>query len=230
MVRHIPNSLTLANLLCGCIGIVMVFNNDLKAATYLILLAALFDFLDGFAAKMLNAASAIGKDLDSLADMVTFGVLPSLILYALIGEGLAGTDFENLRFLSFSVALFSALRLAKFNNDPRQSDRFIGLPTPANAFLIASFPHLGSGILGEYLTNNPWMLLVLTLILSYLLVAELPLLALKFKGFQWAGNQRRYLLLAGSLLLLIFLNWSAVPLIMFLYLVLSLFEKSATYE
>jgi CDP-diacylglycerol--serine O-phosphatidyltransferase len=226
LLRHLPNGITLANLLCGCLGIVMVFKQDLETASYLILLAALFDFLDGFFAKLLHATSAIGKDLDSLADMVTFGVLPSFLLYALIEEGFTGTDYSFLRYAAFSIALFSALRLAKFNNDPRQSDRFIGLPTPASTLFVASLPHLDAGSLAEqYLLGNPWILVGITILLSYLLISEVPLLALKFKGFGWRENQRRYLVLITSLCFLLFLGWNAVPLILVGYLGVSFFEK-----
>lgn len=215
---------TLANLLCGCIGIVWVFRNNAEGASFLILLAALFDFFDGFAARLLNAASPIGKDLDSLADVVTFGVLPSFILFDMMSIGFQGGN-EWLAYAAFLVALFSALRLARFNNDPRQTDRFIGLPTPANAMLIASFPHILAGNRwGEAVVGNPWSLLVFSVAISYLLVAEIPLLALKFKGFGWAGNRLRYLLIAASVLLLLLFGWAAVPLIMMIYLGLSLVE------
>ncbi len=215
---------TLANLLCGCIGIVWVFRNNAEGASFLILLAALFDFFDGFAARLLNAASPIGKDLDSLADVVTFGVLPSFILFDMMSRGFQGGG-EWLAYAAFLVALFSALRLARFNNDPRQTDRFIGLPTPANAMLIASFPHILAGDRwGGAIIGNPWSLLVFSVAISYLLVAEIPLLALKFKGFGWAGNRLRYLLIAVSFLLLLLFGWAAVPLIMMIYLGLSLVE------
>ncbi len=226
MIRHIPNMFTLANLLCGCIGIVRVFGNDAEGASFLILLAALFDFFDGFAARLLKAASLIGKDLDSLADMVTFGVLPSFILFDMMSKGFQGGN-EWLAYSAFLVALFSALRLARFNNDPRQTDRFIGLPTPANAMLIASFPHILAGnSWGETIIGNPWNLLVFSVVISYLLVAEIPLLALKFKGFGWTGNRLRYLLIAASVLLPLLLGWAAVPLIMMIYLGLSVAERS----
>lgn len=217
--------LTLCNLLSGCIGIVWVFGNDARGASFLILLAALFDFLDGFAARLLKAVSPIGKDLDSLADVVTFGVLPSFILFEMMRTGFQGGD-EWPAYAAFLVALFSALRLARFNNDPRQTDRFIGLPTPANAMLIASFPHISAGNRwGEAMIGNPWSLVVFSVVISYLLVAEIPLLALKFRGFGWAGNQLRYLLIAASVLLLLLLGWAAVPLIMIIYLGLSVAER-----
>ncbi len=225
MIRHIPNMFTLANLLCGCIGIVWVFGNNAEGASFLILLAALFDFFDGFAARLLKAASLIGKDLDSLADMVTFGVLPSFILFDMMNRGFREGN-EWLAYTAFLVALFSALRLAKFNNDSRQTDRFIGLPTPANAMLIASFPHiLANSPRSEAVMGNPWNLLVFSVVISYLLVAEMPLIALKFKGFGWTGNQLRYLLIVASGVLLLLFGWMAVPFIMIIYLGLSVGER-----
>ncbi len=225
MIRHIPNMFTLANLLCGCIGIVWVFGNNAEGASFLILLAALFDFFDGFAARLLKAVSPIGKDLDSLADVVTFGVLPSFILFDMMRMGFEERN-EWLAYAAFLVALLSALRLAKFNNDSRQTDRFIGLPTPANAMLIASFPHILAGSpRGEAIIGNPWNLLVFSVVISYLLVAEMPLIALKFKGFGWGGNQLRYLLIAASVLLLFLFGWMAVPFIMIIYLGLSVGER-----
>jgi len=225
MIRHIPNMFTLANLLCGCIGIAWVFDNNAREASFLILLAALFDFFDGFAARLLKASSPIGKDLDSLADIVTFGVLPSFIIFDMMGSGFLHAH-EWLAHGAFLIALFSALRLAKFNNDPRQTDRFIGLPTPANAILIASFPHIltGDSEVGA-MTSNPWSLLLFSIVVSYLLVAEIPLLALKFNGFGWVGNQLRYVLIVTSALLLLLLGWGAVPVVILVYLGLSLVEK-----
>ncbi|GAA4431791.1 CDP-alcohol phosphatidyltransferase family protein [Ravibacter arvi] len=225
MKKHIPNSLTLANLLCGCVGIIQIFDGEPREASYWMLLAAVFDFFDGFVARLLKVTSPIGRDLDSLADVVTFGVLPSFILLHLAEQ--SGPSVWNYGVLI--VAAFSALRLAKFNNDPRQSDRFIGLPTPANGLLIASFPFIaaGSGPLSDWI-GTQWFILAAAVVSAALLVAELPLLALKFKGFQWRGNQYRYALIASSLVLLPVLKWSAVPLIAILYLALSFFANLKT--
>lgn len=226
MIRHIPNTLTLANLFCGCAGIVQVFQGNLPAASYLIILAAVFDFFDGFAAKMLHAASAIGKDLDSLADMVTFGALPSFMVFNMLQAGFE--EGSTWPYGAFAIALFSALRLARFNNDARQRTFFIGVPTPANAMLIASFPHLSDNF-RNLLTGNPWVLLALTLVLAALLVAELPLLALKFRGFGWKGNESRFLLMGISVVLLAILQWDAVPMIMLVYLGLSVLNRRKIY-
>ena len=185
MKKHIPNFLTCGNLFCGCVGIVSVFQNDLVFAAYMIGLAALLDFADGFLARIMNAYSLIGKELDSLADCVTFGVLPSMMLYkllqkSLMGDGFAIELFVVLPYLAFLIAVFSALRLAKFNIDTRQSESFIGVPTPANGLLVASLPL----ILGQHpgwsqYIQNPYVIVGYILVMSYLLVCELPLFALK---------------------------------------------------
>lgn len=222
--KHIPNALTSGNLLSGCIGIVAVFEGDLVLATYMIWLAAIFDFFDGFAARMLKVSSPIGGELDSLADLVTFGVLPSLMIFKMLQlSGLGGW----LPYLAFVIAVFSALRLAKFNVDTRQTTSFIGLPTPANALFIGSLP-----LIIEYsqlplgFITEPWFLLGCTFILSFLLVAELPLFALKFKSFGWAENKVKYVFLIISVVLIIFFKFVAIPLIIVLYVLLSLFNRT----
>jgi CDP-diacylglycerol--serine O-phosphatidyltransferase len=245
--KHIPNFLTCCNLLCGCLGIIKCFEFSfagcfggsttpwLEEAGYLIFLACIFDFLDGFAARILKVSSPIGKELDSLADCVTFGVLPGLILFHLIKSDIDNLrnsflpDFiYNLPYIALIIPIFSALRLAKFNVDTRQSESFIGVPTPANAILIASFPFIISqakwDIMTSILTNAYWLLSI-TLVMSFLLIAELPLFALKFKSFKWNENRIRYSFLISSLILFIFLAWTAIPLTIFLYIGLSLFEN-----
>ena len=222
MKRHIPNALTCANLLCGCVGIVEVFHNNMLLSCALIGLAAVFDFLDGFAARLLKVSSPIGKELDSLADVTTFGVLPAIIIYQLLMRSvpdLADIWIPNLAFL---IAVCSALRLAKFNVDPRQSDSFIGVPTPANGMLVASLPF----IIRYYPEYEPFIvnttsLLVFTVVMSFLMVSELPLFALKFKAFGWKGNEIRYSFLLVSLVLLVLLGFLAVPLVIGLYVLLS---------
>src|ERR1700761_7543560 len=141
--KHVPNAITCANLFSGCIGIVFAFQGDLIVAAYCVFLSAIFDFFDGFASRVLQSFSGIGKDLDSLADMVSFGVLPSVTLYELFLQSPPAAGVGTyLNFIAFLLPVFSALRLAKFNTDTRQAEIFIGLPTPANAILIASFPLL----------------------------------------------------------------------------------------
>ena len=235
--NHIPNFITLLNLLSGCIAIVFIFDDQLVMASYLIGLAAIFDFLDGFLARLLNAKSSIGKDLDSLADVISFGLVPGLILFKLINY-----SFENfmnsgitilIPYIAFLIPIFSALRLAKFNNDERQQDVFIGLPTPANALLIASFPLIliqKSTLVGIDISSihslfySTVFLIALTILLSYLLIAEIPLLSLKFKTYNWNENKIRYIFLGISCILLILLFYSAIPVIILLYILLSLFN------
>ena len=219
MKAHIPNILTLFNLLCGCIGIVLAFSGKLDIAAYLIWTAAIFDFLDGFAARLLKVKSAIGKELDSLADMVSFGVLPSVIMFVLIAER---TDNILLPYLAFSMTAFSALRLAKFNIDESQAEAFIGLPTPANAFFISAMPFiLDENFLGADNFLGAEGLLAICIIFSILLVSNISLFSLKFKGMSWQNNAIRYIFVAISGVLLLFLNVKAIPLIILIYLVLS---------
>lgn len=238
--NHIPNFITLLNLLSGCIAIVFIFENQLATASYLIGLAAFFDFMDGFFARILKSQSPIGKDLDSLADVVSFGLVPGLIMYKLIGYSIGisiNTGIITLvPYIAFLIPLFSALRLAKFNNDERQTDIFIGLPTPANALLIASFPLIlfqqstlvGIDILSiQSLFLSKVFLIAITIFLSYLLIAEIPLLSLKFKTFNWKENKIRFLFLGISSLLLILLYFSAIPIIILLYILLSLFSRKS---
>lgn len=228
--KHIPNFITSLNLLCGCLAIVYAFNNNLIVSSYLVATAAVLDFLDGFAARLLKVHSDIGKQLDSLADMVTFGVVPSVIMFHLLKNNSNEYPFiqSNLwvLYLPFSIAIFSALRLAKFNIDDRQADSFIGVPTPANTILIASFPLIiqSENFLVSILLN-PYFLLGLSVLMSYLLVAEIPLFALKFKNFHWSDNKIRFCFLGTSILLLIIFHVIAIPFIIFLYIVLSLINN-----
>lgn len=223
MKRHIPNALTCANLLCGCIGIVEVFHNNMLLSCALIGVAAVFDFLDGFAARLLRVTSDIGKELDSLADVTTFGVLPSIIIYQLLMRSIPDISGIWIANFAFLIAIASAVRLAKFNIDPRQSDSFIGVPTPANAILIASIPFILNdyeAVAGQLIVNTT-NLLVFTAVMSYLLVCELPLFALKFKSFGWQGNEIRFSFLVLSVLFVVLWGVIAIPLIIFLYILIS---------
>lgn len=218
----LPNLMTCGNLLCGCAGIVSAFRGDLLLAGMLIGVAGLLDFGDGFVARLLKQNSEIGKQLDSLADVVTFGTLPALIIFQLIER--TTDDIPHLpSYLAFVLAVFSALRLAKFNVDTRQSDSFIGVPTPANAFLVASLPFIlrHNPALEPFIVNQT-NLLIYTFLMSFLLVAELPLFALKFKSFGWNGNELPFSFLGISVVLLAFLHFVAVPLVIALYILLSL--------
>ncbi|MCP4521040.1 MAG: CDP-diacylglycerol--serine O-phosphatidyltransferase [Cytophagales bacterium] len=223
--KHIPNAITSGNLLCGCIGIVLCFEGELELAAYLMGLAMVFDFADGFVARLLGVSSPIGKELDSLADMVTFGILPSIIMFHLMEgvtcnsktcTGIVPSPYYP--YLAFIIAIFSALRLAKFNVDTRQSDSFIGVPTPANAFLIGSLPFL---IKDFPFIAHPKILFAIAAIMSFLLVAELPLIALKFKNYSFKDNAFRYILIASSILFLVFFQYAGIPLIIITYILLS---------
>ena len=225
--KNIPNALTCANLFCGCVGIAFAFKGGLDYAAYTIFISAIFDFLDGFAARLLNAYSIIGKELDSLADVVSFGVLPGAIIYGLFLQT-GKTEVINvwLNYVAFLVPVFSALRLAKFNTDERQVDYFIGLPTPANAILIASFPIIINSqgqFYRQYLLNR-YLLIAFVIIMCSLLVLEVPMMSLKFKTFHFGKNIYRYLLILLSIFLLLFFKFAAIPAIIFVYIILSIFQ------
>ena len=227
MKKHIPNFITCLNLLSGCIGIVFAFKGDLIFASYAIALAAIFDFFDGMLARTLKAYSEIGKELDSLADMVSFGLLPSVIVYQLFLQSpQLGSISPYLNYTAFLIAIFSALRLAKFNIDVRQSEIFIGLPTPANAILIGSIPFIladSNWFLSSYILN-PFFLFIFSLGMSILLVTEIPLISLKFKTLNFKENLFKYILIISSIVLVVIFKFAAVPIIIFLYFLLSLIQ------
>jgi len=224
--KHVPNAITCANMFSGCVGIVFAFQDNLIFAAYALFLAAIFDFFDGFASRVLKSFSGIGKDLDSLADMISFGFLPSAILYELFLQAwqISGVS-PYLNFAAFLIAVFSMLRLAKFNNDTRQAESFIGLPTPANAILIASLP-----MILDHHENfkpyilNPWVLTVFVLVMCTLLVAEIPMMSLKFKNADLQKNIYRYLLLLFAAILILFFKFTAVPVVIFIYITLSIIQ------
>ena len=240
--EQIPNFLTLLNLLSGCIAIVFAFDGQLINASWLIGIAAVFDFFDGFVARLLKVSSPVGKELDSLADVVSFGVVPGVIMYKLILQSSNVPDIQIsginiIPFIAFLIPMFSALRLAKFNIDEQQAESFIGLPTPANAILIASFPlildqeSILTGLNISFISNifnSFYFLLFLIILLSYLLVAELPLMSLKFKTFNWSENRSRYIFLLISLLLLIFFFYLAIPFIIITYIIISIVTNKNT--
>ena len=220
--KHIPNTLTSLNLLAGMFGIFYVLEGELFYGAYFILLAAAFDFLDGFVARMLRVHSEIGKELDSLADLVTFGVLPSFVLFQMIRMH---TTLDYLPFFVFIVGIFSAIRLAKFNIDTRQSERFIGVPTPANALLISTLPFTALKFPDAYgWIYQPYLLLGLALLMSFLLVSEIPLIALKFKNFSLKGNIFRYLVLLTGLICILSFGLAGIPMVIIAYIVLSVLE------
>lgn len=240
--KNIPNAITCGNLLCGCLAIVKCFEGDLVWAAYLVGIATILDFLDGFVARLLKVTSPIGKDLDSLADMVTFGVVPGMVMFhmILISENIElgfrsykPAQFNYLHYVAFIIPILSAIRLAKFNNDTRQSDYFIGLPTPANAILICSLPLFVNtkieGLWGcfgypfyQELIMNQWFLCLLSSILSLLLIAPIPLFALKFKNISWTDNKIRFVFLVLSVVLLAVFQFIGIPLVIILYILMSI--------
>ena len=244
MKRHLPNALTCLNLLCGCIALTFIFGGNLVLAAYFVGIAAVADFFDGLVARALRVSSPIGKDLDSLADMVSFGVVPGAIIFQLLAHPPAGlfphtySDFiytikigatesklsNPVAYIGFIISIFSALRLAKFNNDTRQTTSFIGLPTPACTLVVASLPLiLANDAFGlRNFILNPLVLIALTVLLSGLLVAELPLFALKFKNLRWVGNRRRFIFVGLALGLVLWLKAAGVPVAVLLYVLLSI--------
>jgi len=231
--NYIPNFITLMNLFSGILSVYFSMTGDLRLAGFLIFLAAVFDFFDGMAARLLNAKTTIGADLDSLADVVSFGVAPGFILFQMIRLSL-GQEFipvENpgyLPFAGFVIPLLGALRLAKFNVDVEQTDSFKGLPIPAQAIVIASFPIIVLSCFADNpnfyseLISNTWFLMGSGLVLSLLMVSDIPMFSLKFGSFSWGENQMRYMFLIMSVFLIIILKMAAIPIIILLYLLLSL--------
>ena len=216
MKKYIPNTITSLNLLSGCIGILMVLSGNYLAAFYCVLASGIFDFFDGLVARLLKVKSLIGKELDSLADVISFGFLPGAILYTMLLEV---TTSPYLPYLGFMVTVFSALRLAKFNIDERQTSDFIGVNTPMNTFLIVSLPFIGE-IYPQYIYNI-YLLIAITIITSFLLVSELKLFSMKLNSLRWEVNKFKYLFLIVSLLLVIGLEILAIPLIFVLYIIFS---------
>ncbi|MGY4385100.1 CDP-diacylglycerol--serine O-phosphatidyltransferase [Pedobacter sp. UYP24] len=216
--KHIPNAITCANLFSGCIGIVYAFNGSLEIAAYFVLLSGIFDFFDGLAARALNVKSTIGKELDSLADMVSFGFLPGAVMFKLLQT----SDYpsEYLPYLGFIITVFSALRLAKFNVDTRQTEEFIGLNTPMNTLLIVSLPFINRDY--PEIINSTLFLLGLIALLSWLLVSEIRIFSLKLSNLGWKENQFKYLFLILSVFLAVVLKFVAVPFILILYIAFSI--------
>ena len=244
MIKQIPNIITSLNLLCGCVAIIFAVSGDLVSASFFAFAGIFLDFFDGLAARVLNAQSQVGLQLDSLADVVTSGVLPGIVMVQLLSEALTGTSLDisaifsdtanntsiesYLPFIGLLIAVASGYRLAKFNVDTRQTTSFIGLPVPANTLLILSLPLIISFQASQQITEvilTPWFLIIITLVSCVLLNAEIPLFGLKFKTWNFKDNAVRYLFLIASILLLVVLKFIAIPIIIFLYILVSLFWK-----
>ena len=248
MKKYIPNFLTLLNLFCGSIAVIFVLNDNFVTASLFVFLGIFFDFFDGFAARKLNVQSELGVQLDSLADMVTSGLVPGLMMYKLIQltgpdwnsselNNTIGFDFSNPEFslllplFGLLITLASAYRLAKFNIDQDQQTYFKGLPTPANTLLIISLPLIlefqNSDLMNSIIINK-WFLVALTLLSCYLMNTNIKLFALKFKDWSFKNNTTRYIFIILSIVLLIVLKFAAIPVILAVYITMSLLDNLTT--
>jgi CDP-diacylglycerol--serine O-phosphatidyltransferase len=236
---QIPNLFTMLNLFCGCVALVMVSDNKFDLAFYFVCLGIFFDFFDGFFARKFNVAGPLGVQLDSLADMITSGVVPGYVMYKMLYEiEFLGVISEYhkfnsnvilyIPFIGFIITLGACYRLAKFNIDERQSDSFIGLPTPANALFFMSLPLINLAFYDYNFSEviyNKWILIGLTLLSAFIMNAEIPLFSLKIKDFSFSKYKLQIFFLALSVLLLIFLQILAVPLIIIIYVLLSIINN-----
>ena len=225
---QIPNLFTMLNLFSGCVAMVFVSNLDFGSAFFFVCLGIFFDFFDGFFARKFGVTGPLGVQLDSLADMVTSGVVPGFVMYKLIQDSDAFGTESYLPFIGFIITLGACYRLAKFNIDERQSDSFIGLPTPANALFFTSLPLINMAFYDDNFSGviyNKWILIGLTLLSAYIMNAEIPLFSLKIKNFSFAKYKLQIFFLLFSVVLLIFLQILAVPLIIIVYVLLSVFNN-----
>jgi CDP-diacylglycerol--serine O-phosphatidyltransferase len=233
--KQVPNTITLLNLFCGCIALVFAFNKEFEMAFYFVSLGIFLDFFDGFFARLFQVSSPLGLQLDSLADMVTSGVVPGIVMYQLMGSSSGypklGWIVEPFPFVGFLITLGSCYRLANFNIDTRQTDSFIGLPTPANALFILSLPlvlrNLDSFFVLELLTN-PFVLVGITLLSVYMLNAEIPLFSLKIKQMSLKKNALQILFLLSSVVLIASFQYAGIPLVIVFYVLLSLINNIRT--
>jgi CDP-diacylglycerol--serine O-phosphatidyltransferase len=241
MLKHIPNILTLLNLLCGTIAVIFAVNNELEIAAYFVFLGIFFDFFDGFAARLLNVSGELGKQLDSLADVVTSGVVPGIVLFQLLTSekshlsiknlevSWGNSDFEIWPYFGLLFTLAAAYRLAKFNIDERQTSSFIGLPTPAATLVVLSLPLILNSDINYSIHDfimNKWVLIGLTILLSILMNAETPLFSLKFKNYSWKDNKIKFIYIVSIIVLLLFLKFLAIPIAILLYVLLSLISNN----
>lgn len=228
IVRNIPNTITCCNLFSGCIAAYMAFQGNYKLALTFIVIGAVFDFFDGMTARLLHVSSPIGKELDSLADDITFGLAPAAIAFSLFKE-VHYPDFlmplaEIMPYTAFLIAVFSGLRLAKFNIDSRQTSSFIGMPTPANALFWASLSVGGHAFVVSD-SFNAIYLFILVVVMSLLLVAELPMFSLKFKDLSWGHNKISYIFLIVSIPLLVIFQLSGIAAVIVWYILFSLITR-----
>ncbi|PWA07484.1 CDP-alcohol phosphatidyltransferase family protein [Flavobacterium psychrotolerans] len=228
---QIPNTITLLNLFCGCIALVFVFHRHFEMAFTFVSLGIFLDFFDGFFARLFKVSSPLGLQLDSLADMITSGIVPGAVMYQLMLTNFTSQETSYLQifpYLGFIIALGSCYRLANFNIDTRQTDSFIGLPTPANTLFIISLPlvlqNTDSLFVIEALTNQ-WFLLLITLFSGYILNAEIPLFSLKIKKFNFSDNTIQVVFLSLSILMLFFFQFLAIPLVIVTYVFLSVLNN-----
>ena len=233
MKKYVPNLITLSNLLCGTVAIVFAVRGTIDWAALFVAIGIFLDFFDGFFARLLHVKSEMGLQLDSLADMVTSGVVPGIVMFQLLNNSTyvlqtEGTSAMLLPYVGFLITLASAYRLANFNIDTRQTSGFIGLPTPANTMFILSLPLIlqyQPTELFNSLLHNMWVLLGITFLSAYLLNAEIALFALKFSDYSFKNNALKYIFLALCVILLLSLKIIAIPLIILLYIILSLLPK-----
>ena len=227
--KHIPNFITLLNLFCGCIAVVFVSELNFEMAFFFVSLGIFLDFFDGFFARLFKVAGPLGLQLDSLADMVTSGVVPGFVMFWMLKQGQDPASANQIiPYLGFIITLGSCYRLANFNIDTRQTDSFIGLPTPANALFILSLPlvvkYSDSMVIFEILSNQ-WFLLAITLFSAFILNAEIPLFSLKIKDFTFKKNALQIVFLSLCVLLLIFFQYLAIPLVIITYVLLSVINN-----
>lgn len=240
-IKSIPNTITTLNIVAGSVSIAMAFEGQLFLSVVFVFLAALFDFMDGMAARLLNAYSEIGKQLDSLADIVSFGIAPAAFLFSVLKIILFGSQeipqIDTIELMDFIILItpvfvpvLSAIRLAKFNIDKRQTESFLGLAVPANAIFLVSlyFIFNQSNLVSSFLISHTWIIAFIIVGFSLLLVTEIPMFSMKVKNLNWKNNEIRYIFLIISVFLLLTLKAFAVPLIIVLYILISLINNLIT--
>lgn len=216
MKKHIPNTITLLNQFSGIVACIFAYNSRFDLALLFVLIGATLDFMDGAMARLLRVSSPLGKELDSLADVITFGLVPGMIAFRLLGP--LAEVWEYMPYLGFLITLFSTYRLGKFNIDERQTTSFIGLATPANAIFWLGLAYGYQSLLSAV---SPWFVLVAVVVSSYLLVCELPMFSFKFHNFGWAENRIRYMFIIGAIVLAVVFFRQSLPLIILWYILLS---------